>query len=56
MNFDDLTLTIRMVNPEIRYLLDYQVKGNMFLLPVDASGLADVKACEWFLLRKMFDQ
>ncbi|CAH1383465.1 unnamed protein product [Tenebrio molitor] len=43
MNFDDLTLTIRMVNPEIRYLADYQVKGNMFLLPIDASGLLTTK-------------
>jgi hypothetical protein len=51
MNFDDLTLTIRMVNPEIRYLADYQVKGNMFLLPIDASGLLTTKGCEWFLLR-----
>ncbi|XP_068901361.1 uncharacterized protein [Tenebrio molitor] len=43
MNFDDLNLTIRMVHPEIRYLVDYQVKGSMFLLPIDASGLVTAK-------------
>jgi hypothetical protein len=56
MNFDDLNLTIRMVHPEIRYLVDYQVKGSMFLLPIDASGLVTAKGCEWFLLGKIFDQ
>ncbi|CAH1382503.1 unnamed protein product, partial [Tenebrio molitor] len=40
MNFENKTLTITITNPEVRYELDYEAKGVMFLLPIDASGPA----------------
>ncbi|CAH1382507.1 unnamed protein product [Tenebrio molitor] len=44
MNFEDKTLTITITNPEIRYELDYETKGVMFLMPIDTSGSALVNA------------
>jgi hypothetical protein len=46
MNFHDKTLTIVITNPEIQYVFDYEAKGKMFLLPIDASGLATVLSRE----------
>jgi hypothetical protein len=48
MNFEDKTLTITITNPEIRYELDYETKGVMFLMPIDTSGSALVKARQFF--------
>jgi hypothetical protein len=48
MNFEDKTLTVAITNPEIRYELDYEAKGVMFLMPVDTSGPAFVNAREFF--------
>jgi hypothetical protein len=41
-----MTLTIAITNPEIQYVLDYEAKGKMFLLPVDTSGPATLLSCE----------
>jgi hypothetical protein len=48
MNFEDKTLTISITNPEIRYELDYEAKGVMFLMPIDTSSSALVNAREFF--------
>jgi hypothetical protein len=38
MNFEDNTLTVELSHPEIRYELDYEPKGKMFILPYDSAG------------------
>jgi hypothetical protein len=48
MNFENKTLTITITNPEVRYELDYEAKGVMFLLPIDASGPALVIGRKYF--------
>ncbi|CAH1379872.1 unnamed protein product [Tenebrio molitor] len=44
MNFEDKTLTISIINPEVRYQYNYVAKGVMFVLPIDSSGPALVTA------------
>ncbi|KAJ3621575.1 hypothetical protein MTP99_003692 [Tenebrio molitor] len=43
-NFEDKTLTISMINPEVRYEHNYVAKGVMFVLPIESSGPALVTA------------
>ncbi|CAH1379861.1 hypothetical protein MTP99_003687 [Tenebrio molitor] len=38
MDFHDKTLTLEVLNPEVRYVFEYEAKGKMFLLPIDTSG------------------
>ncbi|KAJ3621585.1 hypothetical protein MTP99_003701 [Tenebrio molitor] len=38
MDFHDKTLTLEVLNPEVRYVFEYDAKGKMFLLPIDTSG------------------
>jgi hypothetical protein len=48
MNFEDKTLTISIINPEVRYQYNYVAKGVMFVLPIDSSGPALVTARKYF--------
>jgi hypothetical protein len=47
MNFEGKTMTLSITNPEVRYELDYEAKGVMFLMPIDTSGpaLATAREC-----------
>jgi hypothetical protein len=38
MNFEDKTLTIAIINPEVRYEFDYETKCIMFFKLIDTSG------------------
>ncbi|CAH1382494.1 unnamed protein product [Tenebrio molitor] len=38
MNFEDKTLTIAIINPEMRYEFDYETKCIMFFKLIDTSG------------------
>jgi hypothetical protein len=38
MNFEDKTLTITIINPEMRYEFDYETKSIMFFKLIDTSG------------------
>jgi hypothetical protein len=48
MDFHDKTLTLEVLNPEVRYVFEYDAKGKMFLLPIDTSGAGSGTACEFF--------
>ncbi|KAH0814086.1 hypothetical protein GEV33_008703 [Tenebrio molitor] len=46
MNFEEKTMTMAITNPEVRYELDYEAKGVMFLMPIDTAGPAVATARE----------
>jgi hypothetical protein len=54
MNFEDNTLTVELSNPELRYEFDYQAKGKMLILPLDAAGLVTVISSEFLSQNFLF--
>jgi hypothetical protein len=56
MNFEDNTLTVELSNPELRYEFDYQAKGKMLILPLDAAGLVTVISSEFLSQNFYFSQ
>jgi hypothetical protein len=56
MNFEDNTLRVELSNPELRYEFDYQAKGKMLILPLDAAGLVTVISSEFLSQKFYFSQ